>query len=339
MLAKKPESQNNLTPISVIISARNECQNLKQFLPNILKQVYPRFEVVLVNDGSWDGTKDYLKELEREFAHLKVVELNIDERFHRGKKFALTMGMKAAQYQHFVFTDADCEPNSSHWLKSMINAYSKETDLVLGHSPVLKKATFTNYLSGITNTFTAIHYLSWAKANVPYMGVGRNLSYRKKVFFEGSGYSKHITLLSGDDDLFVNEHANAKNTVINIDPEAFMYTRSAENLKAYFTQKRRHFSVARFYRWRDKFHLGLYQMAFMLFYASLIGLIISMHQMQLVLTIIGVKTLVQWVIMGIDAAKLGEKRIAWTIPIADVLYLLQNIFLIPSIFYKPRSWK
>lgn len=337
ILNKEPEENGFTPPVSVIVAARNEVENLRANLPSLLTQKYPNYEVVVVDDGSWDGTGEFVETLQSKHRNIKLVSLNIDERFHRGKKFALTMGMKGAKHNHFIFTDADCTPSSNQWLKWMASGLL-DRELVIGHSPVVKGKGLTGWLSSINHTLTGIHFLGFALAKKPYMGVGRNLGYTKELFFKGKGFSEHIKLLSGDDDLFVNQHATAGNTTVILTKMAYTWTTPPESFQAFVRQKKRHHSTVRYYKLKDQFHLTVFHTSQILFYYLLTILIGLNFHLLVVLIIAGSKTLIQWVLDGIAASKLGDKRTGWLMPFADLSFVLQSILMIPSLFKLQKSW-
>src|SRR5690606_34092381 len=157
-----------------------------------------------------------------------------------GKKFALSLGIKAAQYEHLVFTDADCVPESSDWLTHMAGAFSGGKEIVLGYSPYLRRAGMLNALIRFETFHTAMSYLSYALKGKPYMGVGRNMAYTKSLFFRGKGFASHMHIASGDDDLFVNQNATPHNTTICIHPEAHVWSEPKTTFSAYARQKTRH---------------------------------------------------------------------------------------------------
>src|SRR5690606_36351772 len=99
-------------PISVIICAKNEANNLKIFLPSVLEQDYPHFQIVLINDASYDDTFDVMEEFANKHNNIKLVNVANNEAFWANKKYALTLGIKAAKHTHLLFTDADCKPLS-----------------------------------------------------------------------------------------------------------------------------------------------------------------------------------------------------------------------------------
>ena len=90
------DTKVKLEPVSVIICARNELKNLRSNLPSFLSQEYIEYQVIVVNDCSWDESGKYLEEMEDAFPQLKVVTINEQEKYQHGKKFAFTLGIKAA---------------------------------------------------------------------------------------------------------------------------------------------------------------------------------------------------------------------------------------------------
>ena len=204
---KEPTSlvSNPTSPVSVIICAKNEDHNLPEFLPLILSQDYPDFEVVVVDDCSSDNTPDVLREFEKKYKHLKVITVKEDKKHHHGKKFAVMVGIKGAKNEHLLFTDGDCKPVDNQWIKKMMRSFtSPNTEIVLGYSKYEKLPGFLNKLIRFDTFHIALQYLSFAKAGSPYMGVGRNLAYKKSLFFKHKGFATHYHIESGDDDLFIN---------------------------------------------------------------------------------------------------------------------------------------
>ena len=231
-------------PVSVIICARDEAANLAKNLPGSLVQAYSTtHEVIVVNDNSFDDSKYLLEEFERNFKHLKVVELKQEAKMIPGKKFPLSVGIKTAKYEIVLLTDADCVPSSEHWIEKIQESYDDSTEIVLGYGAYHKKKGLLNRLIRWETFHTALQYLSYALAGKPYMGVGRNLSYKKAIFFRHKGFSSFNHISSGDDDLFINTAATKNNTKINISPEAFTLSDSPNTWNQWVKQKRRHYST------------------------------------------------------------------------------------------------
>ncbi|HRN42908.1 MAG TPA: glycosyltransferase, partial [Vicingus sp.] len=169
---RKEKHIHSFEPVSVVICAKNERDNLLNFLPEFLAQDYPTFEVIVVNDHSIDDTVDVLKAYSLQFPNLKVVTVPDNDRFYGSKKFALTLGIKAAQYENILLTDADCRPTSNQWIKLMSN-YPVNKSIVLGFGAYQKQPGMLNKLIRFETLFTAMQYFSFALCKMPYMGVGR----------------------------------------------------------------------------------------------------------------------------------------------------------------------
>lgn len=326
-------------PVSVVISSRNERKKLAANLPSILSQDYPNFEVVVVNDGSYDGTKELLEELSQSHSNLKPVELNIDERYHRGKKFALTMGIKAAKNEQLLFTDADCVPSSDQWIKQMM-ASKTDKAIILGYAPLKQKFGMVAAFSYYETFHTALQYFSYALSGKTYMGVGRNLSYTKELFFKNKGFATHQHILSGDDDLFIQEVANKNNVSVCVDQDAFMYSEAPSGLGAFIKQKMRHISTSSLYQAKFKRLLGYYAFSQLFFVLAAVAAIIYPPTWIIGVCIVGFKYLVQWIVFFRPAMQLKAPYVAYFLPLFDLLnaiYLLLLFILRP--FYSNKQWK
>lgn len=328
---QKKATPESFPPASVILCARNEDRNLSEFLPFILSQEYPEYEVVVVNDCSWDNTAEVLGEFEKKYAHLKVITVKEDNKHRHGKKFAVMVGIKGATHEHLLFTDGDCKPAGNQWLKKMIRGFSgkeegvtHETEIVLGYSKYEKLPGLLNSFIRFDTFHIALQYLSFAIAGVPYMGVGRNLAYKKSLFFKHKGFSTHYHIESGDDDLFINKTANPTNTQIEISPESFTVSRAKKSWADWIEQKRRHLTTWKEYKTPDKIRLGVYSFMQGAFWVLFIILVIFQYEIYILFSLVVLKLVTQFIIFKLAMNKLGEKDLL-------VLSLLAELFLI--VFY------
>ncbi len=325
--------------ISVIICARNNYTFLEEHLDLILNQKHVDFEVIVVNDGSTDGTIDFLDTKAKEHARLKVLHLDIDERFHRGKKFAQTIGIKAAAHELMVFTDADCAPASDQWLNIMSKHMTPDKSIVLGVGNYKRKASITNWIIQLETFHSLMLYINFALAKMPYMGVGRNLSYKRSLFFSVKGFASHQHLLSGDDDLFVNETATKANVNVCLDPNAFTVSEPKASFGQWMTQKKRHYSTGKMYKFSHRFVLALYSFS-LLFYYILGTLAILDEQFLIpVLAIIGFRFLTQAIVLFRNMKVFDYLKYYWLFPFLDLGILLIHIFIgVRGYFSKPLRW-
>lgn len=327
--------------VSVIICARNEQENLKSFLPTILQQDYLNFEVIVVNDYSDDETKWILQDFQTKYRHLKIVDIKEHVRLKHSKKFALTMGIKAAQYEHLLLTDADCQPQGTHWLSEMAGAFTEGKELILGYSPYFKNKGFLNKLIRFETTHTAMSYLSYALKKNTYMGVGRNLAYTKSLFFKGKGFNAHMHIKSGDDDLFVNHNATAANVNIAIHPDAHVYSLAKDTWKSYYKQKARHAGASIAYKKKHQYMLGTQLFTAIAFYLMLIVCLTAYpSRWYFVVGAYLLRLLLQFIIFKPIYSKLAVKDILLWLPILDLFFYFYICF--NGIFNrnkKQKSWK
>ena len=338
---KSQKSTPKKVPISVIVCAKNEEENVLKFIPILAEQDYPDYEVVLIDDASSDNTLEIFEDFEKKYPNIRLVKVVNNEAFWGNKKFALTLGIKAAKKEYLLFTDADCYPTSKDWIREMSSNFTNDKTIVLGYGAYEKvPGSFLNKLIRFETLLTAVQYFSWAKMGKPYMGVGRNLAYKKEAFFNVNGFIDHMKIRSGDDDLFVNQAANDKNTTICFSPESFTYSIPKTSYKDWFRQKRRHVATASFYKTFDRMQLGGFYISQLLFVILAMILLAFQFQWIVVLGLVGFRYLFTWITLGFAAGKLKEKDVMFWFPIIEmvVLFTQLNIF-ITNIFAKPVHWK
>ena len=326
-------------PVSIVICARNEDDNLTEFLPKILTQDYKDFEVIVVNDCSFDNTENVIDEFVKVFPNLRKANIKEDEYYKHGKKFAMLVGIKAAKFNQVLLTDADCYPASDQWLKQMASGFSSQKEIVLGYGAYEKRKGFLNKLIRFDTFIIATQYLSAAIKNKPYMGVGRNLAYTKELFFKEKGFSKHYHIISGDDDLFVNQAANNVNVNVCTHKDAITYSKAKNTFKEWRLQKARHLTTSPIYRKTSKLKIAFSYLSQYYFYLSLIALSFSIKTLLLIPIIFCLKIIIQLLILNRASKKLNEKDLLWGSFIYElVLLFIYPIFHLTKLFYKPNNW-
>ncbi len=335
----KPKTQSQQHPVSVVICARDEDENLARNLPGVLVQSYTSsFEVVVVNDNSVDDSKYILQELKKTFKSLNVVELIQEAKLIAGKKYPLSVGIREAKYEILLLTDADCVPASEHWIEKVQDCYDDNVEIVLGYGAYHKTKGLLNKLIRFETFHTALQYLSYALAGVPYMGVGRNLSYKKDLFIRNKGFASINHVPSGDDDLFINKVATKKNTKVLIDPETVTRSIPKTTWGGWLRQKARHYTTARYYKPQHKFLLGLYFITQFAFY-PVFAVSILFYDWEKTLIVFAVRLLLQAFVFFKAMKKMGEKDLwPWFI-FLDMWMFFYYIIFAPALWKRPRtSW-
>jgi glycosyltransferase involved in cell wall biosynthesis len=328
-------------PVSVIICAKNEAENLKNFLPSILDQDYPDYEVIIINDASADNTLEVIEDFQKTDPRIQIVNVQNNEAFWANKKYALTLGIKKARHLHLLFTDADCAPQSSNWIREMSRNFQPGNSIILGYGGYFQHSgSLLNKLIRFETLLTAIQYFSYARLGSPYMGVGRNLAYTSTKFYEMKGFANHLHLRSGDDDLFVNEASTPDNTAICFHPDSITRSVPKTSFADWFHQKRRHVSVAGHYKTKHKILLGTFFTFRVFFWLMLATLLILQIYPNIVLGILGLKLLTEALVYIKAGNKLKERDVVWLFPFFDLfLILMQLAIFIANLFSKPKHWK
>jgi cellulose synthase/poly-beta-1,6-N-acetylglucosamine synthase-like glycosyltransferase len=309
-----------------------------ELIPMVMEQNYAPFEVIVINDNSWDDSADILKAFQVRYPGLHVTHLDEEKQRMQGKKFAITLGIKAAKYDRILLTDADCRPGGKEWISTMMN--HSEKGIILAYSPFLKTPGLLNALIRFDAFQTALNYLGLAQAGMPYMGVGRNLSYTKDVFFKVGGFRSHIHLMSGDDDLFINQVANKGNTAICIHPDAHMTTAAKETFSDWLKQKRRHFSVAPKYKFSHRFLLFLFPACYWLMIISATLSLVFNTSLLLVITPLFLRYLVQFLIFRQSAKWLLNKDLSFLAWFYEALIMVFMPFVaLWGMIAKPVTWR
>jgi len=339
-LKLKKEAQKNIA-VSVLICAKNEAENLQNFLPSIINQDYPSFEIVLINDASNDHTLEVMETYAEKYQNIKIVNVENNEAFWANKKYALTLGIKACKNDYLLFTDADCKAISKHWITNMSSHFSNTKTIILGYGAYSKiKNSILNKLIRFETLLTATQYFSFVKIGLPFMGVGRNLAYRKDVFFDVNGFMSHMSINSGDDDLFINQVATSTNTSICFSKDSFTESKPETTFKNWISQKRRHITTANHYKFIHKSLLTLFFISQLLFWLLSTLLLLFMFKWKIIILLIVIRFTIQYFVLGSSAKKLKENDLILWFPFLELfLIIIQLTIFIANLISKPKNWK
>lgn len=330
-IAQQTIEDNNLVQpgVSVIVCAHNEAANLNTYLLSLLEQKYPEFEVIVVDDGSEDITQEVLAQYAIRYSRLHLTFVPHEARVQSSKKLALTLAAKAAQYDYLLLTDADCRPESNLWISEMMKGFSNpETEIVLGFGAYFKESSLINRLISYDTLFNGLQYLGMAISNHPYMGVGRNLAYKKETFFNNKGFAGLLNHRAGDDDLFVNKIAHKNNTAVVCTKESITWSIAKHSFKEWNLQKSRHLSVAPSYKTATKLRIGIEPLMRGIFYAMLIvcGILGSPIIKIAAAAMFIIRLSWQIVIINMSAKNLGVRKHCFDILLWDIFLPLTNLF-------------
>lgn len=335
LFKRRPDIPTYCPPVTVIVCAHNELENLRELLPMLNEQDYPTYEVIVMNDRSWDGTEEFADTESKEWEKVRFIHIEQEYDHVTPKKYAITTAIRNAKHDIVLLTDADCRPTTDQWIKGMASHLTHEKQIVLGFSPYEKHTGFLNRLIRFETFYVAVQYLSFALAGNPYMGVGRNLMYRKSLFLQNKGFYTHLRITGGDDDLLMNEIANHQNTAVCVDPDTFMVSIPKTTWQSWYWQKKRHLSVSKHYKAANKIRLALLIGTQILTWILFIGLAIwwvlafpnQLGHTILIGGVFSIRLFTQWIVLGITARKL-YKSVGWfAIPFMDFVLFIYYVIM------------
>lgn len=337
----KPSKSNTSLPISVIVYVKNNAKHLEENLKALIEQDYSNFEIILINDASTDNSLAILEAFQKDHQHIPIHLSNVrgNEMFWGSKKYALTLGIKRATNEYLLFTDADCKPVTNLWIQEMSKGFYNEKQVVLGYSNYAKQKSFFNLFLRFDTLLNGIHFMSFANAKMTYMGVGRNLAYTSKVYYDNRGFISHVKMPVGDDDLLVNEVATKKNTSVVWNTKAHVEVEPLKDWEAWRTLRKHRAWTFLCYKTKHKVILGIYFLSTVLFW---FGTLLSFFFLswQLAALLIAIRLVIQYVSIGILAKKLNASKLIPFIPWLEFVLIFLQINTVGYYIRKPanRKW-
>lgn len=331
-----------LPPVSLIICAKNEENHMGSLLQSVVEQKYKNLELVLVDDGSSDSTLDMMYKFQKAYSdHLKnIIVVPVLKSDANGKKKAQSLGIASATHEHLLFTDADCQPVSDHWIEHMMSGFSKQRELVLGYGAYNKiKGDFLNKLIRFETLLTAVQYFSYAIAGKAYMGVGRNMTYKKQLFSGSGGHSGHQHIKSGDDDLFISMVANDRNVGICDHPLSFTTSTPPLRYSDWIRQKRRHITTAPHYRTGTKISLGLFYISQLSFYIIGVIALVTHTYPYVILSLMCFRFILWYRVISQAGNRLNEKDLIAFGPLYEISIIFMQLYIfLKNIISPPKYW-
>jgi len=336
---KVSKTNQPLPSVSLIICIKNEAELLEKNLIAFLQQKYPTFEIVLVDDASADHSVDVMENFAAQHHNIKIVKVDNVEAFWGNRKFALTLGIKAAKYEHLLFTSIQCQPISSNWMATMSAQFSKEKTIVLGHANFEKvKNSPINALYRFEKVMHSTSTFGWTKFGWPYQGDGKNLAYHRSEFFKTRGFTDHMKIHLGEDILFINQAADAKNTTFAFENESNVLMPSPKKFSTWFNEKRRIQGAYLHIKPRDQWQLKIFHYSQVLFFVLSIVMIFVYPDWEYVLGLILLRYLATWIVIGFSSEKLSEKELIVWYPLLEIGLIFTRLNMIfTNFFSKPIS--
>ncbi len=337
---KRKNNNNKVTiPISVIVYVRNNAEHLSNYIQDLIKQKHPNYEMVFVNNASSDNSLDIIEEFQKRTPKIIKVDVKNTEAFWANKKYALTLGVKAATHEHLLFTEVSSKALSQNWIGEMARHFSKEKSIVIGYQKLKrKKKSFGNVLIRFHHLLNTTQAFTFAKFNAPYQATNHNLAYTKNTFFKVNGYINHLHYFIGEADLFIKDATTKTNTTYTTKTNSFVSATKHLTLKQWFSHQKKEAILFKLYKKKHQFLLSLFKVSKLLFYV--LAICISFINWKVTLPIIVFYFILQYTVIGKSASRFQEKDVTLLLPFYDIcLVLLQISIFISNQISKPKHWK
>lgn len=313
-------------PVSIVIAAKNEMERLEKNLPAFLNQKYDAdFEVIVVNDCSSDETNTLLSGMSLQYPNLRSTFVQKEDRFYTGNKLALTVGLKAASYDQVIFSEPECVPSGPDWLSTLQKYFNSKESILIGYSSYLRKKNADNRKIRYEVFFNGLHYLGQAIRKKPYMAVHRNMAFRKQFFFGGKGFSTRTHLFFGEDDLFIQDNANSKNTLVCLEPEGKTLAETPPNKRLWKQYVKKYANARRYYKSTDKLFLLSEPLSRLMLYSTTLYSVIAFKLWWILLPLILLRIIIQAIVFKRASRQLGEEGIVITGMLFDFLFIFRHL--------------
>lgn len=318
--------------VSVVIAHKDHAEALLQNLESMLKQDYPLFEIIVVDDHSDAGNFEKLKHGLGSDQRVKLIQ-----NAGVGKKQALKEGIYLASHPLIMMTDADCKPITDQWIRSMVLAGGKQ-GVVLGYSPYEKTADWLNAMVRFETVMTGIQYISTALHGRPYMSVGRNILYPKYLIAETLGQGKFENLPYGDDDLTIQSLPEEVAYFVCYERKAHVVSDAPATWSAWWNQKHRHMSAGHHYQKKHWWRPGIFGIALVIHWVLFFVLLVSLPLSRFIpVFLIGLG--IRWLGYVMWTSSLGDKDTIRYFPFLEIQYAIYlGVMGMYTLFNKKKTW-
>jgi glycosyltransferase involved in cell wall biosynthesis len=337
-----PEKQLTVFPkVSVVICFKGLSEDFEKNIAAVAEQDYPDFEVILVNDFSSQNDQDKLSGFLSTLKSKTPLRLINASKDVPGKKQAVYDGVLSAVGEYILFTDMDCRPVSSNWIKKMISVLTEKGEsVVLGYGPMERGNNLISWFAGFETIMTGLQYFGYHLAGETYMSVGRNWMIKKSVYASNYMKMKGTHLSSGDDDLMIQALDDKMKITCCLDPEAFVYSKPKSDLIDFLQQKTRHISTSFYYPFNISVKLFLFSFSITAYYfLAVVFLFFGKISLTLLIGISLLKWLIQSILHHKAFSKLDGVRYFFLYPVAEILLAIYYPVLgLYSVLVKRKSW-
>lgn len=237
----------SLHSVSLVIIAKNDAKFLETNLDLFLNQAYENFEVIVVDDGSYDGTASLVAKYMQKYPILRLTTITPDKKFQHTKKFAVNVGLKAAKNDIVIFTDANCYPCSKNWIDNIQAGFVDGVDVVISYANFVSDNSLLGKFIIYDKLCNFLRFSSFACFDKAIRGDFLNLAFRRDVFISSNSYRGDALSEEGIDVLPIIKLKKSKNISIIINKTSKIYVDYIDIKKEWMYYKLLYFKSMKYY--------------------------------------------------------------------------------------------
>ena len=326
--------------ISVIVPLfEADFRFLDESLPKLLAQRHNPYEVVLVNVTGNEDFTEQIKLLKITNPRLSSTIMRADPLFPISTKMALNVGIKAAQYDHLIFTLPTCAPRSERWAEMFARGFVGH-DVVLGYTSLLPFKGVWNRAVRVASLELSARWVAAAVGGHPWRGELTNLGFTKSAYYGARGFN-FLNLNMGEDDLFVPKIATRENTAIVLGGPATMTRRVWGGYGWWREERFKRIVTHRHYPLRVKWTTAVELWSRALFFLSVVGVALLLPSVAayVALGLFVVREIVAMLVVARTARRLSARTPLWVYPFYDLMSpAFELILYFKRIFAPKRTW-
>lgn len=335
--SKPHESNAKRIPVSVLVYAKNNENELRHLLPILLNQNYHQFELVVINNASTDNTLHLIKEYALMYPNIKVVDVVNNEAFWGSKKYALTLGIKASKHEYLVVIDADKKIHSNNWLVYLTSYFTLNKTVVLGTSFYSKQKGFFNKKFRFGHAMQQLQALSWSKIGKPFSLNTHQIAFKKEDFYNTNGFINHMQKPLFTNEFFINDVASSKNTTICEQGDAMIEVEPLLKKDGILFRKQQ-LELLNNFKGSIAFKIKAFNFIQVAFFLVALASFIAFDYWYLTFGIMTLRYVLFWFIFAKMAKKLNYNDLIIFFPILDLLYIILQIQLFfANLFSKTKK--